>query len=418
MFEGVAAEVDPLLEEAVLPPVPPDLLAEWVPSDQDLRDWETRLWRMSPAERYEAEFGLPAVPDVLDVGGSATQEAAASAQDLAVQASGLRTIAEAHRVVALLAAYEVSLQDLALRFGPAYGDRAGLGAQAFFRSFGLQSGVHPNQVSHEVDAALVLRDRLPSTWAAFRCGAASWIRVQKAARCADGLAPEHWAAFDAAAAALVVRSTRLKDDLRRARERLQDDTAAERARTTHQRRRTTIEPDADGGAAFVAEGLAASWVPINDALHRAAVAAHGVAGEDRGVAQLRHDIALDILEQGLRRPADGHEGVRVPGRKAVDVTLILTVPALAWLGRTKEQARLGGYGPIDLETAKDLAGSATSFLRVLTDPFTGARLGMDRKVYSPPADLARWVRIRDGRSRFPGSTVPGTWSSWIVGATS
>src|SRR3954466_290343 len=28
---------------------------------------------------------------------------------------------------------------------------------------------------------------------------------------------------------------------------------------------------------------------------------------------------------------------------------------------------------------------------------------MDRRVYAPPADLARWVRIRDGRSRFPGS---------------
>ena len=36
----------------------------------------------------------------------------------------------------------------------------------------------------------------------------------------------------------------------------------------------------------------------------------------------------------------------------------------------------------------------------------GARLGMARKVYSPPTDLARWVKIRDGRSRFPGSTRP------------
>jgi hypothetical protein len=89
----------------------------------------------------------------------------------------------------------------------------------------------------------------------------------------------------------------------------------------------------------------------------------------------------------------------------VKVQLVITVPALAWLGRTTEQAQLAGYGPIDLETAKALAGTAKSFVRVLTDPVTGVRLTMDRKVYAPPADLARWVRIRDGRSRFPGSTV-------------
>ena len=45
-------------------------------------------------------------------------------------------------------------------------------------------------------------------------------------------------------------------------------------------------------------------------------------------------------------------------------------------------------------------------LRVLADPVTGVRLAMDRTVYAPPADLARWVRIRDGRSRFPGGTRP------------
>lgn len=390
--------------EPVLLPVPDDLLADPTPTPEDFQDEQTRLWRMSPADRFEAEFGLPAVPGSIEVLGNPTEEAAAYAQEVAVQADRMRTIAEAHRVAALLTAYEVSMDDLAERFGPATGSRAGLGASAFFRSFGLQTGAHPNRVAHEVDVALVLRDELPATWAVFQHGRASWSRVQTVVREADGLDREQRAAYDAAAAVLAVRSTRLKDDLRKTRERLQDDTAARRARTTHERRRTSLEPTVDGGAAFVAEGLAADWVPVHDALQRAAVAAHGVEGETRGVAQLRHDIALDILSEGLRRPAD--EGARVPHRKPVDVTLVLTVPALAWLGRTREQARLGGYGPIDLETAKALAGQAASVLRVLTDPVTGARLAMDRKVYAPPADLARWVRIRDGRSRFPGSRMP------------
>ena len=406
MFEGPVGEVVSLVEPAV-PPVPEDLLPfDPMPSEQDFEDEQTRLWRMSPAERFEAEFGLPATPEAVQILGNRTEEAAAYAQEVAVQADRMRTIAEAHRVTALLTAYEASMDDLAQRFGSGFGLRTGLGAQAFFRSFGLQTGGHPNRVAHEVDTALVLRDELPATWAVFQQGQASWSRVQTVVREAGGLDREHRAAYDEKGAALVVSSTRLKDDLRKTRERLQDDTAARRARTTHERRRTSLEPTADGGAALVLEGLAADWVPVHDALQRAAVAAHGVEGETRGIAQLRHDIALDLLSEGLRRPAEERDGVRVPQRKAVDVTLVLTVPALAWLGRTKEQAQLGGYGPIDLETAKALAGQAKSFIRVLTDPFTGARLAMGQKVYSPPADLARWVRIRDGRSRFPGSTIP------------
>ena len=389
------------------PPVPEDLLLhDPMPSDEDWAEEQTRLWRMSPADRFEAEFGVPAVPESVEVVGNLTEEAAAFAQEVAVQADRMRTIAEAHRVAALLTAYEVSMDDLAERFGRSFGARSGLGASAFFRSFGLQTHAHPNRVAHEVDTALTLRDELPATWAVFQHGQASWSRVQTVVREADGLDREHRAAYDAKAATLAVSSTRLKDDLRKMRERLQDDTAARRARSTHERRRTSLEPTSDGGAAFVAEGLAADWVAVHDALQRAAVAAHGVEGETRGVAQLRHDIALAILSGGLRRPGTQGDGVLVPQRKAVDVTLVLTVPALAWLGRTTEQAQLAGYGPIDMETAKALAGEAKSFVRVLTDPFTGARLAMDHKVYAPPADLARWVRMRDGRSRFPGSKVP------------
>ncbi|GAA2752298.1 HNH endonuclease signature motif containing protein [Amnibacterium kyonggiense] len=365
---------------------------------------EERRAQLPPDERYREQFGPGAIADAAWLAAALTEEAAVYTQDLAVQADRMRILADANRIAALLTAYERALIDLAHRFGASYGTRAGLGAQAFFRSFGLQTGAHPAVVAGEVDAGLILRDRLPLTWSAFQAGEASWSRMRTVVREAEGLDAEHWAAYDGTAAVKVVESTRLKDDLRKARARLDDEAAAKRARTTHERRRTSLELGHDGGVAFVAEGLAADWVPINDALHKAAVAAHGVEGETRGIAQLRHDIALDILREGLQAPTAA-DGASVPQRKPVQVQLILTVPALAWLGKTKEQAQLGGYGPIDLETAKALAGTATSFIRVLTDPVTGVRLSMDRKVYAPPADLARWVKIRDGRSRFPGSTI-------------
>jgi hypothetical protein len=400
------ADVFESRSEPPVPPIPADLGTEWTPSAEDERWWESQLELMDPFTRFEAEFGAPAVPERAELVGTTTEDAAVFAQDLAVRLDRMRTIAEAHRISALLTAYEASMEDLAVRFGPGFGRRDGLGAQAFFRSMGLQIRTHPNRLSHEVDTATTLRDRLPLTWDAFQRADATWTGAQTAVREAEGLDAEHWPAYDAQAATLVASSHRLKDDLRKTRERLQDDTAAKRARTTHERRRTSLEPGHDGGAAFVAEGLATDWIPVNDALHRAAVAAHGADGETRGIAQLRHDIALDLLREGLRRGAVEGEDLRVPQRKPVEVTLVLTVPALAWLGRTTEQARLGGYGPIDLDTAKDLAASAKSFVRVLTDPFTGARLAMDQRVYAPPADLARWVRIRDGRSRFPGSDRP------------
>jgi hypothetical protein len=409
MFEGpVDAWVEEWVDEPPLPPLPPvpeDLL-QWEPSEQDLLDEQSWLDGLDPITRFEVEHGVRATPEQVTLLGNSLEEAAAHAQDLAVQATRMRTIAEAHRVFALLTAFEASMEDLKVRFGPAHVLPGGLGEQAFLRTFGLLTRSHPNQVSHEVSTARTLRDRLPATWALFQEGRASWTRVQAVVRQADGLDDEFWAAYDAKAAALVIASTRLKDDLRKARERLQDDTAAKRARTTHERRRTSLELGADGGVAVIAEGLATSWIPINDALQKAAIAAHGVEGEIRSIAMLRHDIALDILDEGLRRYADAGPDVRVPARKPVAVQLVLTVPTLAWLGKSTEQAQLGGYGPIAMELAKDLAGSATSFIRVLTDPYTGVRLGMDRKVYRPPADLARWVRIRDGRSRFPGSMRP------------
>ena len=418
MFEGRSIEAweapwwvdDVPTEPPPLPPVPDDLEPDpEVQARLDEMSWaavEASLAMLSPAERWEQEYGAPAVPASAVIAGETSQAAAADAQGLAVQAYRVRNIADAHRIAALLTAFEHSIEDLTLRFGHEVADPAGTGGQTFARSFGLLTKTHPKQVTTEVHAGLTLRDRLPLTWAAFQAGQTSWSRAQKAVSEADGLDPEHVAAYDRAAAGLVIASDRLSADLRRERERLQDDTAAERARTTFQKRRTSLELGHDSGVALVIEGLATSWVPVNDALHKAAVAAHGTDPLRRTVAQLRHDIALDILTDGLERHATDGDDVLVPTRKAVEVQLILTVPALAWLGRSKEQAQLSGYGPIAMELAKDLAGSAKSFIRVLTHPFTGARLGMDRTTYKPPADLARWVRIRDGRSRFPGSTTP------------
>ena len=63
----------------------------------------------------------------------------------------------------------------------------------------------------------------------------------------------------------------------------------------------------------------------------------------RSYAQLRHDIAKRVFDLGLDayQASVAAGGEVVPARTKVQVQLVLTVPALAWLGRTTEQATLG-----------------------------------------------------------------------------
>lgn len=423
MFEGRSLEgdedapvwVDDDLVGSMLDPrsapaeAPADLLdvpTGW--AERFAAEQEAAVASADPWERFVHEFGREPDTVALERFAPASLEAAVAAQDLAVDRYRVRDLADARRIRDLLLAHEASIEDLTARFGARVAASEGMGGRAFASTIGLLTRTDPRRVSHEISVGTAARDRLPLVWAAFQAGATTWTRVQKAVDQADGLDEEHWAAFDEAAATIVVSSTRVVADLRRKRERLQDGTAAKRARSTFEKRTTTIELGSDSGAALVLEGLATDWVPRNDALQRLAVAAHGTDPEHRTIGQLRHDIARRIFDLGFDAftASAANGGEVVPSRTKVQVQLVLTVPALAWLGRTKEQAVLAGYGPIAMELAKALAGTATSFVRVLTDPVTGVRTAMDRTARKPPADLDRWVRIRDGRTRFPGRSTP------------
>ncbi|QYF72207.1 HNH endonuclease signature motif containing protein [Cryobacterium sp. PAMC25264] len=110
--------------------------------------------------------------------------------------------------------------------------------------------------------------------------------------------------------------------------------------------------------------------------------------------QRRADAYRDLLLDGIG--ADGKLGRGIRG------TVNITVPVLTLLGQSDQPAILDGYGPIDLETARRLTGTATSFTRILTHPHTGCILSVDRHSYTPPADLRRYVQIRDNTCQTPG----------------
>ncbi|QYF74018.1 HNH endonuclease signature motif containing protein [Cryobacterium sp. PAMC25264] len=110
--------------------------------------------------------------------------------------------------------------------------------------------------------------------------------------------------------------------------------------------------------------------------------------------QRRADAYRDLLLDGIG--ADGTLGRGIRG------TVHITVPVLTLLGQSQQPAILDGYGPIDLETARRLTGTATSFTRILTHPHTGCTLSVDRDSHNPPADLRRYVQIRDNTCQAPG----------------
>ena len=129
----------------------------------------------------------------------------------------------------------------------------------------------------------------------------------------------------------------------------------------------------------------------------AARSLHSADDEQRTLAQLRADVAVDLLT------GEGSTG-------RVGVSVAVTVPVLTLLGRSEEPGTLDGYGPIDAQTARELAGHAPSFTRLLVHPVSSAILDVDRTTYRVPADLKKWLAIRDRTCVFPGCGRPARTS--------
>ncbi|MEV4735468.1 MULTISPECIES: HNH endonuclease signature motif containing protein [unclassified Microbacterium] len=117
--------------------------------------------------------------------------------------------------------------------------------------------------------------------------------------------------------------------------------------------------------------------------------------DTRSLAQTRCDLALDLLLGGAPAGHDTADGMLAAIRGSVSIT----VPVLTVMGLSTIPAELDGRTPIDLDTARRLAGAAPGWDRVLTHPITGSVLAVDR--YRPSADLKRLLRARDQRCRFP-----------------
>ena len=262
-----------------------------------------------------------------------------------------------------------------------------------------------------------LAARLPGTLDALSAGAFSYRHAQIMVDNIVGLDEEAVAELESAVLDRGKRcsSPRFATLVRKTRERRHPETIENRHQLAVDGRTVTLEPDRDGMSWLSALLPSAQAAAIYDKLTTAALALSRGAkerGDDRTLAQRRADLyAMALLQPGEaghgrstagNAPAQDDSDAFLRWFRGIRAQVVITVPVLSLLGHDAAPAELDGYGPIDLHTARILAGRAKSFVRVLTHPETGATLSVGRRRYKVPKDLRTWLRVRDGTCRFPG----------------
>ena len=250
----------------------------------------------------------------------------------------------------------------------------------------------------------------PRTLTALRDGTISWPHATTLLHEYLGL-PHHAAARLEEALLPIAGGTtvsRLSYRARRLRTELHPEALEQRARTAAQERRVDFEP-ADDAMAWLHVHLPATDAAAIDARLTSSARALQAPTERRTLPQLRADVLTDLLLSESERQDHADQSdpdSAAAGGYRVRAHINVTVPVLTLLGVDDAPADLEGYGPIPADIARRLAAHAPSFIRLLTHPETGAVLSVGRTTYTVPADLKKWLRVRDRTCRHPGCSVP------------
>ncbi|GGM60487.1 HNH endonuclease signature motif containing protein [Microbacterium saperdae] len=122
-----------------------------------------------------------------------------------------------------------------------------------------------------------------------------------------------------------------------------------------------------------------------------------VPADTRTMDQVRTDLLTDLL-----LAADPSEAAGA-GIDQVRAHIQVTVAATTLLGADDRPAELDGFGPIDPDIARDLAGRNGGWSRLFLDP---AGMVVETDTYSPTEGMRRFLRARDQHCRFPGCRMP------------
>jgi hypothetical protein len=279
-------------------------------------------------------------------------------------------------------------------------ERRNIAVRAAALDVATRLGMSETAVRTRAAHADTLRERCPRIWDAFRAGRVPPQNAAAAAQLAASLpddAVEACQRFDDAVATAAQQLPPGKFRLRArvARERVHPESLEVRHQRAAEDRNAWFEAEHDGMATLSVLGPADRVLAVYE--HADARARHQRVqpGEERTLAQLRADALLDLMTTAALAGSD---------TRAPRPSVAITVPVMTLLGLDDEPATLDGYGPIDIETARRLAGEASSWVRILTHPINGTVLDVDRTTYRVPKALRRWLGVRDTVCIGPGCT--------------
>ncbi|MDQ1532000.1 MAG: hypothetical protein QOE37_2105, partial [Microbacteriaceae bacterium] len=263
-----------------------------------------------------------------------------------------------------------------------------------------------------------IRSRLPLTWGAFCDGRFAWRAAALIADASTGLRDEPLAEYDRRAAELAeeLPPHQLRNELERLRDRLDAAAAAERAEHAARSRHVAAAPEPDGQGSLTFRGPQTDVAAMYDAVRQIAVDAHGREGETRPLGALMFDAGADLILHGAANPpsepwdpstpAERLGDVRVPGRKAVQATLLVLAPAATACGEGQQPSALAGWGSLTAAETRRIVASTSTWTRVLVDPIDDAVLGIDSTERYIPAGLRKLLQARDQTCRGPGCNRP------------
>ncbi|WP_426302044.1 DUF222 domain-containing protein [Arthrobacter sp. R-11] len=334
-------------------------------------------------------------------------------------------------------------------------DAAELARRAVAAEIATATRAKDRTIQRQMGQAVELLDRFPATFGSLAQGRISLAHariIQDAGAALDD--PDALARYETVLVARAERQApaRVRRLAVREAEKAQPEAMADRHERAAEERRVWVTPLPDGMAELAAVLPAAIAYGIHDRLtrmaqkhaeqHRNTEAVGAAPGRStdagrtepgrgaepaRNTDRLRADLFAELLLCGAPEGHDTPDGLLAAITARADVT----VPALTLIGRdgptagtglggaradataaahtivdntTPVPAELDGRHPIDPDTARILAGNATIWNRVLTDPVTGAVLAVDR--YRPGKALKRLLTARDTRCRFPGCGIP------------
>jgi hypothetical protein len=257
--------------------------------------------------------------------------------------------------------------------------------------------VSPESAGNHLDLAVALSTRLPATLAALERGEIDYNRARAVYQATRNLTGEQAKEVEEQVLAGGRRDSHdaFGKAVRRAVLQADPDGAEQRRKQAKAERYVEVKGREDG----IAELELVTGAELTEAIFRrlTALAKDQAPGDKRTLMQRRVDVAASLLlgaESGGRPPVEVH----------------VTIPAATLLGLQDTPGELEGYGPITAEMARELAENA-HWRRIITDPVDGTVLDVGQRRF-PTAGLARHIRERDKRCRFPGCPLPA-WQADI-----